>query len=154
LAKSDYSSQQQADTAISTVHQDEGIVRQDQAAIDNAKANLDYTTVRAPFDGRTGLRLVDIGNLVSATDATGIAVVTQLKPISVVFTLPENSVSEVLAAQAEAPLPLQAVTNGAVIGEGKLVVVDNQIDQATGTFRLKGTFANEQFRLWPGQFVN
>jgi membrane fusion protein, multidrug efflux system len=154
LASANYSSQQQADTAKSQVKQYEAQIRQDQAQIDNARANLEYATVRAPIDGRTGIRLVDAGNLVSASDATGIVVVTQLRPITVVFTLPENTVSEVLAAQAKGAVPLQAITGGATIGEGTLLVVDNQIDQSTGTVRIKGVFANQENRLWPGQFVN
>jgi multidrug efflux system membrane fusion protein len=154
LASANYSSQQQADTAKSQVKQYEAQIRQDQAQIDNARANLDYATVRAPIDGRTGIRLVDAGNLVSASDATGIVVVTQLRPITVVFTLPENTVSEVLAAQERGAVPLQAITGGAAIGEGTLLVVDNQIDQTTGTVKIKGVFGNQQNRLWPGQFVN
>jgi membrane fusion protein, multidrug efflux system len=154
LASSNYSSQQQADTAKSQVKQYEAQIRQDQAQIDNAKANLEYATVRAPFDGRTGIRLVDVGNLVSAGDATGIVVVTQLRPITVVFTLPENTVSEVLAAQEKGAVPLQAISGGQTIGEGTLLVVDNQIDQSTGTVKIKGLFANQTNRLWPGQFVN
>jgi multidrug efflux system membrane fusion protein len=122
--------------------------------IDNAKANLDYATIKAPLTGRTGIRLVDKGNLVSATDATGIVIITQLRPIAVVFTLPENTVADVLDAQALGPVELQAIAGGKVLGEGKLLVVDNQIDQTTGTYRIKGTFPNEQNRLWPGQFVN
>jgi membrane fusion protein, multidrug efflux system len=154
LASANYSSQQQADTAKAQVKQYEAQLRQDQAQIDNARANLEYATVRAPFDGRTGIRLVDVGNLVSASDATGIVVVAQLRPITVVFTLPESTVSEVLAAQARGAVPLQAITGGAAIGEGTLLVVDNQIDQATGTVKIKGVFPNQQNRLWPGQFVN
>jgi multidrug efflux system membrane fusion protein len=154
LVKTNAATQQQADTAIWTVHQDEAQVQLDQAQIDNAKANLDYATIKAPLTGRTGIRLVDTGNLVSSTDATGIVVITQLKPIAVVFTLPEINVTDVLDAQAQGPVQLQAVTGGKVIGEGTLLVVDNEIDQTTGTFKIKGTFANEKSRLWPGLFVN
>ncbi len=154
LVKSNSASLQQADTAVASVRQGEAQVKQDQALIDNAKANLDYCTVRAPITGRTGIRLVDPGNLVSAVDATGIAILTQLKPIAVVFTLPENTVADVLEAQNRGPVPLQAVVNEVVIGEGTLVVVDNQIDQTTGTIRIKGSFPNQENRLWPGQFVN
>ncbi len=154
LVKSSSASMQQADTAVAAVRQNEAVLKLDQALIDNAKANLDYCTVRAPITGRTGIRLVDPGNLVSAADATGIAVLTQLKPIAVIFTLPESTVSDVLEAQGRGTVPLQAVVNDAVIGEGALVVVDNQIDQTTGTIRIKGSFPNQQSRLWPGQFVN
>lgn len=154
LASSNYSSQQQADTTRSLVQQYEAQVKQDQALIDNARANLNYATVRAPIEGRTGLRLVDMGNLVSASDATGIVVITQLRPISILFTLPENTVPEVLDAQTKGTVPLQALTGAGVLGDGNLLVVDNQIDQTTGTVKIKGVFPNEQNRLWPGQFVN
>ncbi len=154
LVKTNAATQQQADTAIWTVRQDEAAVKLDQALIDNALANLQWTTIKAPFAGKTGIRLVDKGNLVSSTDATGIVIITQLKPIAVVFTLPENTVTDVLDASARGPVQLQAVTGGKAIGDGTLLVVDNQIDQTTGTYKIKGTFPNEQNRLWPGQFVN
>jgi len=154
LVKTSAASQQQADTATSTVRQYEAAVKLDQAMIDNAQANLQWTTIRAPFAGKTGIRLLDKGNLVSSQDQTGIVVITQLKPIAVVFTLPENTVSGVLEASNLGPVQLQAVTGGKAIGEGTLLVVDNQIDQSTGTYKIKGTFPNEQNRLWPGQFVN
>jgi membrane fusion protein, multidrug efflux system len=154
LVKTDAISAQQADTTKSLVAQYEAQIKQDQALIDNALANLNYATVRAPFDGRTGIRLVDMGNLVSATSATGIVVVTQLRPIAIVFTLPENNVADVLDAQAKGTVQLQAVTGAGTLGEGSLLVVDNQIDQTTGTVKLKGVFPNDTNRLWPGQFVN
>ncbi len=154
LVKTNAATQQQADTAIWTVKQDEAAVKLDQAMIDNALANLQWATIKAPFAGKTGIRLVDKGNLVSSQDATGIVIITQLHPIAVVFTLPENTVSDVLDAAARGPVQLQAVTGGKPIGDGTLLVVDNQIDQTTGTYKIKGTFANEQNRLWPGQFVN
>ncbi|MGO9484775.1 MAG: efflux RND transporter periplasmic adaptor subunit [Rhodomicrobium sp.] len=154
LVKTNAATQQQADTATWTVHQDEAQVKLDQANIDNALANLQWATIKAPFAGKTGIRLVDKGNLVSSVDATGIVIITQLKPIAIVFTLPENTVSDVLDASNRGPVQLQAVTGGKAIGEGTLLVVDNQIDQTTGTYKIKGTFPNEQNRLWPGQFVN
>ena len=154
LVRTNAATQQQADTAFWTVKQDEAQVLLDQALIDNAKANLDYATIKAPLAGRTGIRLVDTGNLVSSTDATGIVVITQLRPIAVVFTLPEINVTDVLEAETKGPVELQAVVGGKTIGEGTLLVVDNQIDQTTGTVRIKGTFPNDQNRLWPGQFVN
>ncbi len=134
--------------------QDEAQVNLDQAMIDNAKANLEWATIKAPFAGKTGIRLVDKGNLVSSTDATGIVIVTQLQPIAVIFTLPENTVTDVLDASTRGPVELQAVAGGKAIGDGTLMVVDNQIDQTTGTYKIKGRFPNEQSRLWPGQFVN
>jgi len=154
LVKTNAATQQQADTAIWTVKQDEAAVKLDQALIDNALANLQWTTIKAPFAGKTGIRLVDKGNLVSSQDATGIVIITQLKPIAVVFTLPETTVTDVLDASSQGPVQLQAVTGGKTIGQGTLLVVDNQIDQTTGTYKIKGTFPNEQNRLWPGQFVN
>jgi multidrug efflux system membrane fusion protein len=154
LVRTSAATQQQADTAKWTVRQNEAQVKLDQALIDNAKANLQWATIRAPISGRTGIRLVDKGNLVSASDATGIVVLTQLRPIAVVFTLPENTVAGVLEAQDKGPVPLQAVAGGGVLGEGTLLVLDNQIDQTTGTVKIKGIFPNDKNRLWPGQFVN
>ncbi len=154
LVKTNSASKQQADTAVATVRQNEAQVQLDQALVNNAKANLDYTKIKAPITGRTGIRLVDKGNLVSAADATGIVVITQLKPIAIVFTLPEKDVADVLTAQNAGPVSLQAVAGGTVIGEGTLLVVDNQIDQTTGTVKIKGTFPNQENKLWPGQFVN
>ncbi len=154
LVKSNAATQQQADTAKWAVRQNEAQVKLDQALIDNAKTNLQWTTIRAPIAGRTGIRLVDKGNLVSASDATGIVIITQLHPISVVFTLPENTVAGILEAQERGPVPLQAVTGVGLLGEGTLLVLDNQIDQTTGTVKIKGIFPNDKNRLWPGQFVN
>jgi multidrug efflux system membrane fusion protein len=154
LVKTNAATTQQADTAKWTVLQDEAQVKLDQALIDNAKANLEWATIRAPIAGRTGIRLVDKGNLVSATDATGIVVIAQMRPIAIVFTLPESTVAGVLDAQERGPVPLQAVTGAGLLGEGKLLALDNQIDQTTGTVKIKGIFPNDKNRLWPGQFVN
>ncbi len=154
LAKSDYASQQQADTQRAAVAQAEALVRQDQAAIDNAKANLDYTTIVAPIDGRTGIRQVDEGNLVTPSDAAGIVVITQVKPISVLFTLPETKVSDVAAAASARSIPVTASTGSQMLDQGALDVIDNQVDQTTGTVKMKATFENLAGRLWPGQFVN
>lgn len=153
LARTDYATKQQADTQRAAVAQLEAQVRQDQAAIDSAKANLDYTTIVAPVGGRTGIREVDVGNLVTPTSG-GITVITQLKPISVLFTLPETVLGELMAAKARGTVALAASAGGKTVGEGTLEVIDNRIDQATGTVRLKGTFANDALSLWPGQFVN
>jgi multidrug efflux system membrane fusion protein len=120
--------------------------------IDNAQTNLWWTTIRPPA-GKTGIRPWTKA-ISSAADQTGIVVITQLKPIAIVFTLPENTVSGVIDASNLGPVQLQAVSGGKAIGEGTLHVVDNQIDQSTGTYKIKGTFPNEQNRLWPGQFVN
>ena len=120
--------------------------------------NLTYTTIRSPIDGRTGIRLVDQGNIVHASDAGGLVVLTQLKPISVVFTLPETALSKLQDNQDAdgAAFTVLAVArdNTNVLATGQLAVIDNQIDSTTGTIKLKATFANENLRLWPGQFVN
>ncbi len=154
LARTDYASEQQADTQRATVAQLEAQVRQDQAAVDSAKANLDYATIVAPIDGRTGIREVDAGNLVTPNDSGGIAVIAQLKPITVLFTLPETVLGELIAAKERGAVALAASAGGKTVGEGALEVIDNRIDQATGTVRLKGAFANDALSLWPGQFVN
>ena len=129
----------------------------DQAAIDNAKTQLDYTQIKSPIDGRTGIRLVDVGNVVHATDTSGIVVITQLQPISVVFTLPEQSLQAILnQGGAHGGLPVSALDRGntTALDQGSLTVVDNEIDQTTGTVKLKATFPNNDLKLWPGKFVN
>ena len=147
---------QQADTQRAMVAQLEAQVRLDQAAIDNARAVLDYTTITAPISGRTGIRLVDQGNIVHTSDLTGLVVITQIRPISVLFSLPQQRLAEINAAFAEAPLKVEVIgaDHKTVIERGRLVVVDNQVDQTTGTVRLKAEFPNEGLQLWPGQFVN
>ncbi|MGA0596413.1 efflux RND transporter periplasmic adaptor subunit [Enterovirga sp. CN4-39] len=156
LAKTNYGSKQQADTQRALVAQLEAQVKADQGAIDNARAYLDYTTITAPIDGRTGIRLVDQGNLVRASDTTGLVVITQLKPISVVFNLPQQNLRAVNAAAQRGPLSVEALEsdNQTVIDTGRLEVVDNQVDQTTGTVKLKASFPNASLQLWPGSFVN
>jgi multidrug efflux system membrane fusion protein len=156
LAQTNSVAQQQLDTQKATVAQLEAQAKLDQAAIDNAKAVLAYTTITAPYDGRTGIRLVDEGNVVRASDATGIVVITQLQPIAVLFTLPQQQVADVNRAFGKGPLPVDAfgADNKTVADKGVLQVVDNQVDQATGTVKLKAEFPNATFQLWPGQFVN
>ena len=125
-------------------------------AIDNAKAILDYTTIVAPIAGRTGIRQVDQGNIVHASDATGIVVITQLQPISVLFTLPQQQLGEVNRAFANGALPVDAFgpDNKTVVETGELKVVDNQVDPTTGTIKLKAEFPNRDLQLWPGGFIN
>ncbi len=150
-------SQQDYDAQKALVDQLQAAVRADQAAIDSARVQLGYTTITSPLDGRTGLRMVDQGNIVHANDSNGIVVLTQLKPISVVFTLPEQSLPQIQQhLGTNAALSTLAIDreNRGTLAEGKLAVIDNQIDSATGTIRLKATFANQDLRLWPGQFVN
>ncbi len=167
LAKTQYTTAQQADTQRSTVAQDEALVRQDQAQVDSARTNLSYTTIVAPVAGRTGIRQVDLGNLVHSTDATPLTVVTTLRPISVVFTLPQQTLPMVVAAieasRAEGgaevlALPQDGVGQdgsvGTVLDRGHVAVLDNQVDQNTGTIKLKAVFPNPALRLWPGAFVN
>jgi len=128
-----------------------------KAAAEAAQVNVDYCSIRSPIDGRTGVRLVDIGNVVHAADVTGIVVITQLHPISVVFTLPEQNLQSVLnAGGASGGLKVTALDRGntATLDEGSLAVVDNEIDQTTGTVKLKATFPNDDLKLWPGKFVN
>ncbi|HEY5963226.1 MAG TPA: efflux RND transporter periplasmic adaptor subunit [Xanthobacteraceae bacterium] len=148
--------QQQLDAQKATVAQLEAQVRLDQAQIDNAKAFLDYTTIVAPISGRTGIRQVDRGNIVRASDASGIVVITQLQPVSLLFTLPQQQLGDVNRAFAARTLQVDAFgpDNKTVIESGELKVVDNQVDQATGTIKLKAEFANRELQLWPGGFVN
>ncbi len=156
LATARAGSAQQADTQKALVAQLEAQVKSDQAAIDNAAATLGYTKIIAPLAGRTGLRQVDAGNIVHASDTTGIVVITQLQPISVQFSLPQQEVVRVNTAQAKGKLPVDvfAEDGRTVVDSGLLQSVDNQIDPTTGTVRLKAEFPNTDYKLWPGQFVN
>jgi multidrug efflux system membrane fusion protein len=158
LAKTHYTTAQQADTQRATVLQDEALVRQDQAQIDSARTNLSYTTITAPAAGRTGIRQVDQGNIVHSTDTTPITVVTTLRPINVIFTLPQQTLPDVAAAMEQGkPDVLALPQNGdsnAVIDRGHVVVLDNEVDQTTGTIKLKAEFPNPHLALWPGAFVN
>lgn len=156
LVQSSSGTQQQVDTARFQVAQYQAQVQSDQAAIESAQATLDYTTIKAPIDGRTGIRNVDIGNIVSATDTTGIVTLSQIRPISVVFSVPQQQLAKVNAASALGTLGVQALSGGGqqVIDTGTLAVVDNQVDITTGTVKLKANFANDKLALWPGAFVN
>ncbi len=150
-------SSQQLDTQKALVRQFAATVNADQAAVESAKVQLDYTKVVAPISGRTGIRLVDQGNVVRASDQTGLVVLAQFQPISLIFTLPEQSLTSIdKEAAAAGRLSVLGVDrdNKTVLDEGKLSVIDNQIDTTTGTIRLKATFPNEKRQLWPGQFVN
>lgn len=157
LVANNYTSAQQADTTKAQVAQFQAQVEQDQAQIDTARTNLSYTTITAPIDGRTGIRQVDPGNIVHATDPTGLVVITQLQPISVLFTLPQQSLPAVARAMAAGSPKVLALTQdagqGQVLDTGQLTVLDNQVDPTTGTIKLKATFPNAQRLLWPGGFV-
>ena len=148
-------SQQDVDNQEAAVGQFEGAVRIDQAQIGSARLNLDYARITSPIDGVTGVRLVDPGNLVHANDANGIVVVTQLDPVAVLFTLPQDYLPQVAQQMELGTLTVEAFSrDGSVkLGSGELLVIDNQINQNTATMRLKATFANPQRVLWPNQFV-
>ena len=156
LVASNSVARQQLDTQNALVAQLEALVKLDLAAIDNARAVLQYTTITAPLDGRTGIRQVDQGNIVRASDPNGIVVITQLRPISVLFTLPQQQLADVTRAMAKGTPTVEAfgADNKTVIDKGTLQVVDNQVDQTTGTIKLKAEFPNKDLQLWPGQFVN
>jgi len=157
LAQQDSIPRQQLDTQAATVSQFEAAVKTDQGAVDSAKLNLTYSRITAPIAGRVGLRLVDAGNMVHASDANGLAVITQVQPISALFTLPEDSLPSVLQkARRGQNLPVDAFDRDQKnqLASGELLTVDNQIDPTTGTVRLKAVFPNDDSRLYPNQFVN
>ena len=162
LVKTNAIAPQQLDTQRTLVAQLEAQVKLDQGAIDNAAAYLRWCTITSPLDGRTGIRLVDPGNVVRAATATPIVVVTQIQPIALLFTLPQQQLGPVNTAITKAnaagagPLVVEALgaDNKTVVDRGKLQVVNNQVDQTTGTIQLKAEFPNTNLQLWPGQFVN
>jgi HAE1 family hydrophobic/amphiphilic exporter-1 len=156
LQPQDLASKQTVDTQRAMVDQLSAQLQVDQAQIDNARTQLDYTRITSPITGRTGIRLVDPGNIVHAADTTGIVVVTQVQPIAVIFTLPEEDLGAVGTALAAGPVKVTIVSRdgGTELDEGILSLIDNQIQQATGTARLKAIFKNERNTLWPGQYVN
>ncbi|HEV2964760.1 MAG TPA: MdtA/MuxA family multidrug efflux RND transporter periplasmic adaptor subunit [Candidatus Angelobacter sp.] len=156
LFKEGVISKQQLDTQGSQAGQFEGAVRADQAQIENVKLNLFYTRITAPVNGRVGLRLVDIGNIVHAADPNGLLVLTQLQPISAVFTLPEDNLPTVARYMKRGTLQVEAYSRDdqTKLASGKLMTIDNQIDPATGTGKLKAVFENQDNALWPNQFVN
>ena len=149
---------QQLDTQAASVGQFDGAIKSDQAQIDNAKLQLTYSRITAPISGRIGLRLVDPGNIVHATDTNGLLIITQLQPISVIFTLPQDQLPQVFDKlhKGATQLTVEAFDrdNTAKIATGKLLTIDNQIDVATGTYKLKAVFNNEDSSLFPNQFVN
>jgi len=156
LAASNAGSKQQYDTQRAVVAQQEALVNSDQAQIENAAATLGYAKIIAPLSGRAGLRQVDQGNIVHASDATGLVYITQLQPIAVQFSLPQQQIVRVNAASAKGVLAVDVFGNDGVtvIDTGKLTGIDNQVDPTTGTLKLKAEFPNGKFQLWPGQFVN
>ena len=158
LAATAYSSAQQSDTARAQVAQLEALVRGDQAQVDTARTQLSYTTITAPIDGRIGLRQVDRGNIARPGDLVPLTVITQLKPISVVFTLPQQALPAVANALQDSLPEVLALRQGGnatnPLDRGQLAVLDNQVDPTTGTIKLKATFPNDKLALWPGGFVN
>jgi multidrug efflux system membrane fusion protein len=156
LAAQSFQTEQIVDQQQAKVEQLKAAIAADEAAIDTAQTQLDYTTIKAPSDGRIGVRQVDPGNLVRASDQGSIATLTRLQPISVMFTLPARALDDVRDAMARGPVEVTAFDrdNARALATGTLLLVDNQIDQATATIRLKATFANKDERLWPGEFVN
>jgi len=156
LQSSGAMSQQQVDTQAALVDQYEGAVRNDQAQIDNAKLQLNYCHITSPIDGRIGLRLVDPGNMVHASDQNPMLVVTQLQPVTVIFTLPEDQLPSVSRRMRSGALEVDAYSRDdqTKLATGRLLTIDNEIDQTTGTGRLKAVFDNKDNALWPNQFVN
>jgi len=148
--------QQQVDTQKALVDQLDGTVRNDQAQIDSAKLNITYCHITAPFGGRIGLRQVDPGNIVHASDANPMLILTQLQPIAVIFTLPEDVLPRVAQQMRRGTLEVDAFSRDdqTKLATGKLLTIDNQIDPTTGTAKLKAVFDNKEDKLWPNQFVN
>jgi multidrug efflux system membrane fusion protein len=156
LAPQELISQQVLDTQRAQVAQLQAQLQVDRGLIDNARTQLEYASITAPFSGRTGIRLVDPGNIVHAADTTGIVVVTQMQPIAIMFTLPEDVILQINQALAAGAVAVTALSRDdrTQLDSGSLTLVDNEIDPTTGTVRLKATFPNARNTLWPGQFVN
>ncbi len=150
-------SSQQYDTQKALVEQLAATVAADKAAIESAEVQLDYATIRSPLAGRVGIRQIDQGNIIHATDTNGLVVITQLQPISVLFTLPEQNLKLIHQQSPDgAGMQVQAVgrDDNSILDTGKVAVVNNEIDPTTGTIQIKATFPNAKFQLWPGQFIN
>jgi multidrug efflux system membrane fusion protein len=157
LAQKGVIPQQQLDTQAAVVRSDEAVIKADQAQIDNAKLQIVYCVIKAPISGRIGLRLVDAGNMVHSSDSGGLLVITQVQPIAVLFSIPEDNLKDVLAKlRARQNLPVDAYDRSGQnkIASGRLLTLDNQIDPATGTSKLKAIFDNKENSLFPNQFVN
>jgi membrane fusion protein, multidrug efflux system len=156
LTKESFASRQQFDTQTALVDQLTAQIQGDQATIDNAQTQLDYTTIKSPLTGKVGFRFVDPGNIVHATDTTGIVTIVKLQPISVVFTAPEGDLARINAALASGTVPVEALTSDGQksLGQGTLLVVNNQVDMSSGTISLKATFPNSDNALWPGLSVS
>jgi multidrug efflux system membrane fusion protein len=156
LAKKDYATQQQVDSQQAMVDQLTAQIQGDQAAIDNAQTQLSYTVIKSPLSGRAGFRLVDPGNIVHSSDENGIVTIVQLQPISVVFTAPEENVPQINQALEEGTVvPVEALSSDGLrtLAQGQLARVNNEVDQASGTIRMKAIFENKDNVLWPGLSV-
>ena len=156
LLKRNFSPEQQVATQQTTVAQDEAAALSDQANIQAAQLNVDYAALRSPIDGVTGIRQIDIGNLIEANSQQTLVTITQIQPIYVIFTLPEADIDRIRQAMSKGTLAIQAfdADDEKMIAEGKLDLIDNTVDQTTGTVKLKAEFSNADRALWPGQFVN
>jgi membrane fusion protein, multidrug efflux system len=156
LAKQDFATRQQLDTQQATVDQLTAQIKGDDGAIDNARTQLNYTTIRAPFTGRAGFRLIDPGNIVHAADTNGIVSIVRMQPISVVFTAPEEAVPEINKALADGKVPVDALSSDATktLSKGALALLNNQVDQASGTIQMKASYDNQDSALWPGLSVS
>jgi multidrug efflux system membrane fusion protein len=156
LIDKNFQTQQVVDQTQAKVDQLAAAIDADKAAIESAETQLSYTTIVSPLDGRMGMRLIDKGNIVHASDPGGLVVITQVQPIAVIFSVPQDYLQAITAAMKQAPLKVSAYSrdNFTKLGEGTLLLIDNQIDASTGTLRLKASFPNEDDALWPGQFVN
>jgi multidrug efflux system membrane fusion protein len=155
LAKRDYATQQSLDQQQAKVDQLKGMIEADQGAIENAQTQLSYATITAPFDGRVGFRQLDVGNIIHPTDSQPLTVLTQIRPAIVTFTLPQKNLGDVREAMLRGAVTVFAFDQDGrnQLAQGQLLLIDNQIDQATSTIRLKARFANNDSRLWPGEFV-
>jgi len=156
LLRNEFQTRQTFDQQKAQVGQLQASIKADQAQIDAAQLNLDYASIRSPIDGRTGARLVDVGNIVHAVDNTGLVTITQLRPIFVSFTVPQQQLDTIRERQSAGPLEARALTQDdqKQLAVGKLTLIDNQVDQATGTLHMKAQFDNTDAALWPGEFVN
>jgi multidrug efflux system membrane fusion protein len=156
LVAKDFATRQSVDTQKALIAQLEATIRGDQAAIENAETQLGYTSIVAPLGGRTGMRLIDRGNMVHASDQGGLVVITQVHPIAVLFSLPQDHLQDITSAMREAHLQVHAFSRDGKtkVADGILALIDNQIDAATGTIRLKAVFPNDDDALWPGEFVH
>jgi multidrug efflux system membrane fusion protein len=156
LQSKGFATDQLVETQKAQLAQLQAMVKSDEAVIESAQVNLAYTRLTAPIDGVTGIRQIDEGNVIHPTDAAGLVNVTQIQPISLIFTLPETTLSEIQQETAKRPVKVLAYSqdNKTKLDEGELLLIDNQIIQTTGTIRLRATFPNEKHLLWPGELVN